>query len=187
LLRRAVFLDRDGTLITERFYLADPDQVELVPGVGNALRALASAGFALVLVTNQSGIARGLYQERDFHAVQQRLNALLLECGISLDGVYFCPHHPEFSGPCDCRKPAPGMYQQAARDLALDLGRSVYVGDRVKDVLAALEFGGLGVLVRTGFGNDEAGSVPMPVRVARDLTEAAGIILDSVPAKSLDS
>src|SRR5690606_21848860 len=135
--RPAVFLDRDGTIVVERNYLADPARVELVPGAAAALRALAEAGYALVVVTNQSGIARGLYGEGEFRAVQRRIEELLAREGIRLDGVYHCPHHPDYTGPCECRKPAVGLYLRAARELGLDLSRSVCIGDRLKDVLPA--------------------------------------------------
>jgi D-glycero-D-manno-heptose 1,7-bisphosphate phosphatase len=173
-----VFLDRDGTLVVERYYLADPDQVELVPGAAAALRALAAAGYALVVVTNQSGIARGLYGEAEFRAVQRRIEELLRREGIELDGVYHCPHHPDYTGPCECRKPAPGLYRRAARELGLDLCRSVCVGDRLKDVLPARELGcRAAILVRTGYGEEEARRAPEWVRVERDLAAAAEAIL----------
>jgi D-glycero-D-manno-heptose 1,7-bisphosphate phosphatase len=168
-LRPAAFVDRDGTVVVERHYLADPEKVELTRGAGEALRALRAAGYALVLVTNQSGIARGLYAVEDFHAVQARLRELLEAEGVVLDGVYHCPHHPDFTGPCDCRKPAPGLFQRAARELGLDLERSLYIGDRVKDVEPALRFGGTGILVRTGYGADHERAAPPGVEVLDDL------------------
>ena len=167
--RAAVFLDRDGTIIEEKDYLCDPEDVVLVPGAAEALRDLRHAGFALVVVTNQSGIARGLYSERDFHAVQARLDSLLASYGVRLDAVMHCPHHPDFTGPCDCRKPRLGMYRRAAAALGLDLAASVYAGDRVTDVLPALETGGTGVLLRTGYGAEEAERVPAGIEVLDDL------------------
>ena len=171
--KRAAFLDRDGTVIIERDYLADPDGVELVSGAVEALRALRDAGFDLIVVTNQSGIARGLYAESDFRAVQKRLDDILVDAGVPLTAVYFCPHHPDHTGPCDCRKPNPGMYLQAAEEHQIDLGRSVYIGDRLKDVSAAASFGGLGILVQTGYGAEEAQRRTGGVRVATGLLEAA--------------
>lgn len=146
-LRPAAFLDRDGTLIRDAHYLRDPALVELLPGVPAALTRLAAAGYVLVVVTNQSGIARGLVSESDYQAVRERLDALLAAEGVVLDASYHCPHHPEFSGPCDCRKPGTGMHRAAAVDLGLDLGRSVYLGDRWRDVAPALALGGQGVLI----------------------------------------
>jgi D-glycero-D-manno-heptose 1,7-bisphosphate phosphatase len=172
---RAAFLDRDGTIIVEKEYLADPAGIELVEGALRALRLLYDAGFALIIVTNQSGIARGLYSESDFRAVQHRLNTILEEQGVPIAGVYFCPHHPDYTGPCDCRKPLPGMFEQAANEHELDLSRSVYIGDRLKDVQPALLLGGLGILVRTGYGAEQAAARPPGVEIADDLLEAAQI------------
>ena len=172
-----MFLDRDGTLVEERDYLADPDRVSLVPGVGAALADLRDAGLALVVVTNQSGIARGLYREEDYRSVAARLDALLAAEGVVLDGSYHCPHHPDFTGPCQCRKPAPGMYRAAAGDLDLALERSWYVGDKLSDVLPALSLGGTGILVRTGYGRESEEALPGGVRVVDDLAEAARVIL----------
>lgn len=173
----AVFLDRDGTLIREKEYLADPQGVVLLDGVVEALARLRSAGFALVVVTNQSGIARGLYTMEDYRSVARRLDECLKEAGVLPDATYFCPHHPEFTGPCTCRKPDTGMYRQAARDLGLALGDSFYVGDRVKDVLPALSLGGRGILIRTGYGREEESEVPEECVVADTLMEAADWIL----------
>lgn len=177
--RRAAFLDRDGTIIGEREYLADPGGVELVPGTVNALRRLAGDGFALVIVTNQSGIARGLYTESAFHAVQNRLEEILAEHGVAFDAVFHCPHHPDFTGSCECRKPGLGMYREAAARLDLDLADSVYVGDRIKDVLPALVVGGRAFLVRTGYGRDEETDAPYGVHVVDDLEEVARIVTDA--------
>ena len=171
--RRALFLDRDGTVIHDRHYLADPEQVELLPGAADALRAFAGAGFALVVVTNQSGIARGFYTERQFHAVQRRIEEVLDSAGVRLDAVFFCPHHPDITGPCRCRKPALGMYQDAAALLDLDLAESLYVGDRAHDVEPAQQLGGRAYLVRTGHGNESGQKVPAGVESAADLLEIA--------------
>lgn len=172
-LRPAAFLDRDGTLIVEREYLADPDGVELEQGVVEALSALASAGYALVIVTNQAGIARGLYTAADFAAVQARLENVLAAAGVKPDGTYHCPHHPDFTGPCDCRKPGVGLYLRAAKDLGLDLRRSLYIGDRLKDVQPSRTLGGTGILVRTGYGADEEPGLPRGCLAVDDLTELA--------------
>jgi D-glycero-D-manno-heptose 1,7-bisphosphate phosphatase len=170
---RAAFLDRDGTIIEEKHYIADPDDVVLTSRAVEGMRAFREAGFKLVVVTNQSGIARGLYREADFRAVQDRLESILAAEGVAFDGVFYCPHHPEFSGPCDCRKPGPGMYEQAHRNLGIELAHSVYVGDRMKDVLPANHFGGLGILVGTGYGSEERAAAPGWVRHATDLLDAA--------------
>ena len=176
-LRPAVFVDRDGTLVPERFYLADPDGVALVHGAAEALVSLRRSDYVLVVVTNQSGIARGLYTLADYRAVAARLDRVLQEAGVPVDGTYYCPHHPDFTGPCACRKPATGMYRQAAHDLRLDLGRSWYVGDKITDVLPALELGGRGVLVRSGYGRELEPAAPAGVAVVDDLPAAAAHIL----------
>ncbi len=157
--RPAAFLDRDGTIIAERGYLRDPEGVELLEGAAEGLRRLQQAGYALVLVTNQSGIARGLVREEEYRAVQARLEALLRQRGITLAGVYHCPHHPDHTGPCECRKPGTGLHRRAAAELGLDLSRSLYIGDKASDVLPAAALGGRGILVRTGYGGEaEVGS-----------------------------
>lgn len=173
----AVFIDRDGTLIQEKDYLADPAGVEFLPGVMDAVRALKEGGFAVVVVTNQSGIARGLYTLEDYEAVAARVNGLLQEHGAMVDGTYFCPHHPEVTGDCDCRKPGTGMYRAAAEDLDLDLPRSYYVGDKVTDVLPGIALGGVPILVRTGYGAEHEAAVPSETCVVRDLSAAAHLIL----------
>jgi D-glycero-D-manno-heptose 1,7-bisphosphate phosphatase len=175
--RRAVFLDRDGTLIEERVYVSEPEGVVLLPGTAAALSDLRDAGFTLVVVTNQSGIARGLYGEHEYHAVAKRLDDLLAEAGSPVDATMYCPHHPDFGPTCQCRKPATGMYRQAAAELRLSLTDSYYVGDKVSDVTPAHELEGVGVLVRTGYGAEEAARVPAGTVVVEDLVEAARLIL----------
>lgn len=171
--RPAVFLDRDGTVLVEKDYLSDPDQAELIPGAADALARLAEAGYALVLVTNQSGIARGLFTEREFQAVQSRLEALLRAHGVTLARTYYCPHHPRFTGPCDCRKPAPALFRRAIDELGLDAHASYFVGDRLRDVAAARLLGGTPILVRTGHGAEEEADAPESLVVVDDLAAAA--------------
>ncbi|MGQ0814773.1 MAG: D-glycero-beta-D-manno-heptose 1,7-bisphosphate 7-phosphatase [Gemmatimonadota bacterium] len=173
---RAAFLDRDGTIIEDAEYLADPDRIEFIDGAFDALRMLRAAGYKLVIVTNQSGIARGLYTLVQYRRVEQRMEELLARQGITVDGVFFCPHHPDFSGPCECRKPALGMYRDAERNLGIDLAASVYIGDRLRDVQPALAVGGRGILVKTGVGKVEAARVPDGVDVAEDMLRAAYLI-----------
>jgi D-glycero-D-manno-heptose 1,7-bisphosphate phosphatase len=176
-LRPAVFLDRDGTIIEEAYYLGDPEGVELIPGAIEALNLLREAGFALVVVTNQSGIARGLYELKDYEAVAARLDEILSQHGLVLDATRFCPHHPDFTGDCRCRKPATGMHLDAAAELGLDPSLSWFVGDKVKDLLPALELGGEGILVRTGFGARYEDALPQAFQVAEDLLQAALLIV----------
>jgi len=149
----AVFLDRDGTLIKEVDYLSDPDRVELIPGAGEALKALSASGFRLVLVTNQSGVARGLFNVETLDSIHERLTELLHEAGASLDGIYTCNHHPDFGPPCSCRKPEPGLLLQAAEDLQLDLKCSWMIGDAARDLEAGRRAGAESLLVRTGKGH----------------------------------
>ncbi|MFJ2478566.1 D-glycero-alpha-D-manno-heptose-1,7-bisphosphate 7-phosphatase [Streptomyces sp. NPDC087659] len=127
--RRAVFLDRDGTLTEPRHYPADPEELVLQPGIEAPLRAFQDEGVALVVITNQSGLARGLFNEPTLSAMHDRLRELLAQHGVRLDGIYTCPHHPDgriahLRTTCGCRKPAPGVLRQAAADLRLDLASS---------------------------------------------------------------
>lgn len=157
--RPAVFLDRDGTLVHDRHYLSDPAALELLPGAAAAVARLNAAALFVVLVTNQSGIGRGYFGEREYAEVHARLVELLAAEGARLDAEYHCPLAPGAPDPLRERKPGPGMYLRAARDHGLDLAASWYVGDRVRDVAAARELGGRGVLVRSAHSelDDEAG------------------------------
>jgi D-glycero-D-manno-heptose 1,7-bisphosphate phosphatase len=183
--RPAVFLDRDGTIVKEADYLAEPKQVRILPGAADALRRLSRAGYVLIVVTNQSGIARGLYTEADFFRVQRRVEQLLTRAGVHLEGVYFCPHHPDFTGPCDCRKPGLALYQLAIAEHGIDATRSLFVGDRLKDVEPARQLGGRGVLVRTGYGEQEQQRAGPDFLVVQDLAELADHIVegDARPSK----
>jgi D-glycero-D-manno-heptose 1,7-bisphosphate phosphatase len=178
--RRAAFLDRDGTIMEERGDLGDPDGVVLLPGAADAVRRLKDAGLAVVLVTNQSGIAHGLFTQQQFDAVQKRLLELLGADGAHLDAVYFCPHHPDVTGPCDCRKPASGMYRRAAQRLSIDLARSFYVGDRWRDIAVTEEVGGTPFLLATGAAGQGA---PDGYERVTDLAEAADLILASLDGR----
>jgi D-glycero-D-manno-heptose 1,7-bisphosphate phosphatase len=146
-LRPALFIDRDGTLIADAHYLADATRVALLPTAIEAVRTANAARLPVVIVTNQSGIARGLITDAQYQAVRARTETLLQMAGAEVLATYHCPHWPEITGPCDCRKPGLGMYEQAARDHALDLAHSGYIGDRWRDVQPALVTGGVGVLV----------------------------------------
>lgn len=146
----AVFLDRDGTIIVERDYLSDPSLVELECGAALGLRRMAAAGFALVVLTNQSGIARGYFDLPAAEAVNQRAVALLAEEGVTIDGWYICPHGP--SDDCSCRKPLPGLATRAMADLGLARSGCWMIGDKRSDVELADAIGGRGILVLTGHG-----------------------------------
>ena len=180
--RRAVFLDRDGTLVHARHYPSRPEDLVLYEGVGESLSALKAAGFALVLVTNQSGIARGLLTADDLDRMHGRLRRDLATTGAELDGIYACPHHPEgsvveFAVPCSCRKPKPGMLLQAARDLRLDLSGSWFVGDILDDVEAGNRAGCRTVLVDLGTESRPTGPIREPSYVARTTRHALQIVL----------
>lgn len=145
--RPALFIDRDGTLIADAHYLADAQLVRLLPATGPATQLARSAGIPVVIVTNQSGIARGLITTVQYEATRDRTVALVESVGGTVLATYHCPHLPDVTGACDCRKPGLGMYQQASRDHGLDLARSAYIGDRWRDAQPALATGGLGILV----------------------------------------
>ena len=172
--RRAVFLDRDGTLIEELNYISDPDRVRLLPGVAGALRSLQAAGFALVVISNQAGVGRGLFPLASVYAVMARLRRELRREGVELDAIYFCPHRPEDH--CACRKPGTELVERAAEDLMLDLRRSVMFGDKEIDVETGRRAGAAGVLVKTGYGAEEARRLAAENRtvlLADDLPAAA--------------
>jgi D-glycero-D-manno-heptose 1,7-bisphosphate phosphatase len=182
--RPALFLDRDGTLVEEVPYLHDPARVVLLPGVG-ALAAVAAAGNVLVVVTNQAGVARGLYDEAAVDAVHRRLGELLATAGVRLDAVLHCPHHPQGTVPgyaraCRCRKPGPGMLEAAAERLGLDLAASFLIGNHPSDVGAAVAAGVTPLFVATG----RAAGGPSPPGVASfaDLEAATGAVLGRTPA-----
>ena len=169
--RPAVFLDRDGTLIEDPGYLSDPTMVRLLPGVAAALQELASAGFALVVITNQSGIGQGLYSSADFLAVQLEVEQQLLAQGVTLDLVLHCPHTADAG--CQCRKPGTALHREAAARLDLDTTRSWCIGDRPGDLLPAKQLHGRAILVRTGVGaRHTAEAAALGCHIAADLAAA---------------
>jgi len=169
-----VFLDRDGTLNRDdEGYLADPDRVVLLPGAAEAVRSLNAAGIKAVVVTNQSGIGRGLISQEDLARIHERLIALLAAGGAMLDGIFVCPHRPEHG--CACRKPGTELALRAARDLGVDPARSAMIGDQAADVALAHRLGGRAVLVLTGHGtrtDAEWADAPRPHYIARDVHDA---------------
>ncbi|HGO5823213.1 TPA: D-glycero-beta-D-manno-heptose 1,7-bisphosphate 7-phosphatase [Mannheimia haemolytica] len=161
--KKAIFLDRDGTINIDHGYVHQIDDFQFIEGVGKALKQLQDKGYLLVLVTNQSGIARGYFSETQFMQLTEWMDWSLDEdYGVVLDGIYYCPHHPEGKGEyredCDCRKPKDGMFTQAIQDLNIDPSQSYMVGDKLEDLLAA-EAAGVKtkVLVRTGKAVTEEG------------------------------
>jgi D-glycero-D-manno-heptose 1,7-bisphosphate phosphatase len=182
---KAVFLDRDGTIVDDPppGFLHEPGKVKLFPGAAAAIKQLNDRGFLVVVVTNQSGIARGLYTVADYTAVQRRLAELLAAHGARLDGTYFCPHHPRFTGPCECRKPGLKLFRDAQQALDIDFARSWWVGDRLADVQPAVALrgkSGNAILVATGDANLHQGQARASgVTVVADLATAVDQILDS--------
>jgi D-glycero-D-manno-heptose 1,7-bisphosphate phosphatase len=186
-MKPAVFLDRDGTINEQMGYINHIDRFHLLDGVTDAIRRLNIAGIPVVVVTNQSGLARGYFPESLLNEVHRRMELLLAEDNAHVDGIYVCPHHPEareerFRVDCDCRKPKNGLFVRAAGELGLDLGRSYVVGDRWSDLKAAACCGAKGILVLTGYGRGDLAYIGpqqriQPHYVAENLLEAVDWIL----------
>jgi D-glycero-D-manno-heptose 1,7-bisphosphate phosphatase len=177
--QRAVFLDRDGTIIEEAGYPDRLDRIVFFPYSVDAVRTLNAGGYAVVVVTNQSGIARGLVPEAFVGEAHRYIADRMAAGGARIDAFYYCRHHPDaldaaLRGPCDCRKPQPGLLRRAAADLALDLERSFIVGDRWQDVAAGQAVGARGLLVRTGVGREQ--------EQRRDAAVSGALIVDDLAA-----
>ncbi len=142
-----VFLDRDGTIIRDVSYLSHPDDVELLPGTARAIARLNEFGAPVVVITNQSGIARGRFTVDDYIATQKQLDTLLTEQGARIDATYYCPDHPDFTGPCECRKPGTGLFERAAVEQRLDMTSPAYIGDRWRDIEPYRKLGGTPILI----------------------------------------
>lgn len=179
---KAVFLDRDGVINVDKAYVGKVDDFDFIEGSIEALQALKKAGYLLVLVTNQSGIARGYYSEEAFLTLTEWMDWSLADRGVDLDGIYYCPHHPEhgqgeYKIDCECRKPKPGMFLQALKELDIDLSRSFMVGDKSSDLEAALKANiAHPILVRSGKELTEKAEALAEV-VCEDLAAAASYIL----------
>ena len=190
--KRAVFLDRDGTINEQMGYVNHPDRFVLLPGVGRAIARLNRADLAVVVVSNQSGLARGYFPEELIEQVHRKMIQGLEKDGARLDGIYYCPHYPratlaKYRVDCDCRKPRPGMLVKASEELGLDPARSFVVGDRSSDLEAARAVGATSVLVLTGYGRGELEYVlpqkrVQPDWVAEDMNSAVDWILGRVEA-----
>ena len=182
--RAAVFLDKDGTLIEDVPYNVDPDLIRLTDGAADGLRALHAAGYLLIVVSNQSGVARGYFEEGALVGVERRLRALLGEAGATLAGFYYCPHHPEggvdvYAVACICRKPAAGLIERAAREHGVDLARSWLIGDILHDVEAGRRAGCRTILLDVGHETEwELTADRTPDIVAGSLLDAAHVILN---------
>jgi len=180
------FLDRDGTIIHDANYIRDPDDVALLPGAAAAIARLNRAGVIVVVVTNQSGIARGWLSTGDYDSVRRRIDDLLAREDARVDATYVCPHFPEITGPCDCRKPALKLFREAIADYGIDPGASVFIGDRWRDVAPATALGGRPIFL------DVVSSPPADrqrvraegLEVAHSLGEAVDRFLDALPAPS---
>ncbi len=185
--RRAILMDRDGTVCDEVGYVNHVDRLRLLPRSGAAIRAANGAGFQTVVLTNQAGVARGYFDETLVDRVHERLRELLAAEGARLDGIYYCPHHPgvgtgAYRKDCECRKPKPGMLFRARDEMGVDLARSYMVGDSVRDIEAGFRAGATPVLVLTGYGRGEWEHqrdrwTVQPAHVAGDLLDAVRWIL----------
>jgi D-glycero-D-manno-heptose 1,7-bisphosphate phosphatase len=177
--RRFVLLDRDGTIVEERDYLSDPKELRLLPGAAAALRELQTMGLGLIVITNQSGIGRGYFDESRLASIHSRLVELLAAEEIQLDGIYVCPHTPDDD--CSCRKPKTGLAEKAAAELGFDLQESFVVGDKASDIELGQNIGATTLLVRTGYGNQQPlGAESHLYYVAGDLRHAVRIIREVV-------
>ena len=165
-----VVLDRDGTIIEEVSYLSDPKQIALIPGAGKALRDLSAMGFGLVVITNQSAVGRGFFDEAQLARIHGCFLKMLRAEDINLDGLYFCPHTPKDR--CLCRKPQTGLIRKASQEFGFDLSNSIVIGDKVSDIEMGRRVRALTILVRTGYG----------AQVAAEQRVAADYIVDDLPA-----
>jgi len=168
--QRFVILDRDGTIIEERSYLSDPEQIKLIPGAAQALRELREMGFGLVVITNQSGVGRGFFSEARLQEIHERMGQMLEAEGAWLDGLYFCPHKPDDG--CSCRKPAVGLFEKASAELSFDPQASIVIGDKGSDIEMGRRVRATTLLVRTGYG----------AQVASNSLVEADYVVDDLPA-----
>jgi D-glycero-D-manno-heptose 1,7-bisphosphate phosphatase len=192
-LRPAVFMDRDGTMTVEGGYINHPSRLKLITGTAEAVKMLNDNGIYAVVTTNQAGVARGYFTEDLIHVVHNRMRELLARKGAQLDAVYYCPHHPREGGPgyrldCNCRKPRPGMIEQACKELPIDLSRSYMVGDKISDSEFGHALGVKTVMVMTGYGRGEyeyqrQDWKDQPDYIAKDLRAAVQWILSDLAAR----
>jgi len=181
--RKAVFLDRDGTIIVHEPYLSSPDQLKLLPNAAEGIRLFREQGYLTIIVTNQSGIARGFFDEERLVLIHKKLMRMLEEAGITIDDIYYCPHHTEgvieqYALDCDCRKPKPKMLLDAARQHRIDLTQSIMIGDSDVDVLAGKNAGCTSVLIRNNLTDStNTTSITKMDYVVKDLLEAARLFI----------
>ena len=175
----AVFIDRDGTINVEKNYLHRYEDWEWTPGAINAIKVLNDAGFLVIVVTNQAGVARGMYGEDDILRLHEQVDRELASHGAHVDGYYYCPHHPDHgeTRECECRKPEPGMLLEAQRDHDIDMNSSYMIGDKLSDVEAGMAAHVKSILVTTGYGAEAAAKLPPDAHTAANLSEAVQMIL----------
>lgn len=192
--RPGVFLDRDGTINEDVGYISDPDDFQLIPGSAEAIARLNGEGFVVIVVTNQSGVARGYFTEDDVLTINNKMVGELEKVGAYVDGVYYCPHHPDFGDEgyrldCECRKPGTGMVKKAAREFNIDVKRSFVVGDHRGDLELGRNAGAKTIMVLTGHGREERkkmeGDGIAPDHIADDLSSAVGYILEEDKKEAL--
>jgi len=172
---RAIFLDRDGVINKEVNYLSDPDCFEFIKGSIKALKILKNKGYLLILITNQAGIARGYFTEDTLRIIHNKMQKKLRENNIELDDIFYCPHHPDFTGPCECRKPNPGMILNAKKKFNINLNESYMVGDTLKDIQTGRLANCKTVLLLTGYGKEEQRRIGVikPDLIFKNLNEFA--------------
>lgn len=181
-MKKAIFIDKDGTLIQDVPYNVDPEKIVLEQYAGMALQLFQEQGYMLVVITNQSGVARGYFKEEQLEGVQKKINALLRDYNVLLDGFFYCPHHPEgtispYAINCNCRKPGPGMLQTAAEQLGVDLTQSWMIGDILHDVEAGNQAGCRSLLINNGHETEWIiNPQRTPTYIASDLLDAAQFI-----------
>lgn len=183
---RTVFVDRDGVIIEDGDYVHRVEDLKFIPGAVDGLKELNAAGFQIIIVTNQAGIARGYFTEEEYHAFSGHLLGELEKGGVGISGVYFCPHHPTegvgiYRVDCRCRKPRTGMLQMASNEHSVDVPSSWLIGDKSSDIKAGRDFGLRTILVRTGYGGKDGQCAAEPDYDAADMLEAARLILEKQP------
>jgi D-glycero-D-manno-heptose 1,7-bisphosphate phosphatase len=196
-MERAVFVDRDGVISEEVGYIGDSEDFRLIPHSAEAVKLINQSGLKIIAITNQSGVARGYFSEEMLGHIHRKMEKLLSDQGAFLDGIYYCPHHPEatvqaYRMECDCRKPATGLLIQASKEHSIDVSSSYLVGDKRTDIECAHRAGAKGILVLTGYGKDElrkfnSAASEQPEYVAADLLDAVQwIIKDKTSEKPGD-
>jgi D-glycero-D-manno-heptose 1,7-bisphosphate phosphatase len=176
----AVFLDRDGTIMEDAHYIKSPTQVRLIPAAASAVKRINDAGVPAIVITNQSGLGRGLFTIDDYEAVRRQFESLLEAEGAHIDASYFCPEHPSAKGPTGCRKPGTKMFEDAIRDFRLDARNVAYVGDRWRDVAASKQLGGRGIMIASPMTTDEDRRKAQEegIETATSLAEAVAMLFD---------